>query len=129
MPIYEFYCGPCHRIYSFFSRAINTAGAPDCPRCGERGLARRASSFAISKGQPERAVDEGETLPDLDEGKLAQLMERLGPEAESLDESDPRQAARMMRGLFDAAGMPVAGGMEEALKRMEAGEDPEKVEQ
>ncbi len=129
MPIYEFYCAKCHRIYSFFSRGINTDGAPDCPRCGEKRLARRASSFAISKGRPEQAADEGEGLPDLDEGKLAQLMERLGPEAESLDENDPRQAARMMRGLFDAAGMPVAGGMEEALKRMEAGEDPEKVEQ
>ena len=28
-----------------------------------------------------------------------------------------------------AIGMPVGGGMEDALKRMEAGEDPEKIEE
>ena len=33
-----------------------------------------------------------------------------------------------MRQVFAAAGLPVGTGMEEALKRMEAGEDPEKVE-
>jgi hypothetical protein len=34
-----------------------------------------------------------------------------------------------MRKLFSATGMPVAGGMEEALRRLEAGEDPEKIEE
>jgi hypothetical protein len=34
-----------------------------------------------------------------------------------------------MRKLFSATGMPVGGGMEEALRRMEAGEDPEKIEE
>jgi hypothetical protein len=33
-----------------------------------------------------------------------------------------------MRRMFEAAGVPVAGGMEDALRRMEAGEDPEKIE-
>jgi hypothetical protein len=45
-----------------------------------------------------------------------------------LDENDPRQGARLMRQMFEAAGMPVGTGMDEALKRMESGEDPEKVE-
>jgi hypothetical protein len=48
---------------------------------------------------------------------------------DSLDENDPRQGAHLMRRLFEATGMPVGGGMEEALKRMEAGEDPEKIEE
>jgi putative FmdB family regulatory protein len=128
MPIYEFYCGHCHRIYSFLSRTIETERSPDCPRCGEKGLARRASAFAISKGRPEHAAGEGEQVPDIDESKLMRLMEGLGPEAENLNEDDPRQAARMMRGLFSAAGMPLGSGMQEALRRMEAGEDPEQVE-
>jgi hypothetical protein len=34
-----------------------------------------------------------------------------------------------MRRLFSATGMPIQGGMAEALKRMEAGEDPEKIEE
>jgi hypothetical protein len=48
---------------------------------------------------------------------------------DTLDENDPRQGAHLMRKLFDATGMPVGGGMEEALRRMEAGEDPEKIEE
>jgi hypothetical protein len=55
--------------------------------------------------------------------------ESLGAEAEGMDESDPRQSARLMRRLFGATGMPVGGRMEEALRRLEAGEDPDKVEE
>jgi putative FmdB family regulatory protein len=128
MPIYEFYCERCHRIYSFLSRTIATDKKPACPRCGLENLPRRVSSFAISRGRKETdAADEA--MPDIDESKLARLMEELGPEAEKMGDEDPRQAARMMRRLFAATGMPVGAGMEEALRRMEAGEDPEKIEQ
>jgi succinate dehydrogenase/fumarate reductase flavoprotein subunit len=34
-----------------------------------------------------------------------------------------------MRRLFASTGLPVGAGMEEALRRMEAGEDPEKIEE
>jgi putative FmdB family regulatory protein len=129
MPIYEFYCQRCHRVFSFLSRRIETSRSPDCPRCGARGLSRRASSFAISKGRKEEMAGGPEDMPEVDEGKLMKLVEELGPEAEKLDEENPRQAASMMRRLMTAAGLPVGGGMEEALRRMEAGEDPEKVEQ
>jgi putative FmdB family regulatory protein len=129
MPIYEFYCAPCHRVFSFLSRRIETARAPDCPRCGAKALSRRASPFAISKGRKEESANPPDEMPDVDEGKLMKLIEELGPEAEKLDEQNPRQAASMLRRLMSAAGLPVAGGMQEALRRMEAGEDPEKVEE
>ncbi len=129
MPIYEFYCGRCHTIFSFFSRSIDTQRSPDCPRCGAANLARRASAFAISKGRPEDAADAGPDVPDLDESKLMRLMEELGPEAENVTDENPRRAAQVMRRLLDATGVPLGRGMEEALKRMEAGEDPDKVEE
>ncbi|HSH41937.1 MAG TPA: hypothetical protein VK973_07425, partial [Arenicellales bacterium] len=47
---------------------------------------------------------------------------------ENIDENDPRQAARMMRRLFDSTGLKLSGGMEEAISRMEAGEDAEQIE-
>jgi len=56
-------------------------------------------------------------------------MEALAGDMDSLDENDPKQGAHLMRKLFSATGMPVGAGMEEALKRMEAGEDPEKIEE
>lgn len=128
MPIYEFYCQACHRIFSFLSRRIDTAARPACPKCGAAELPRRPSAFAISKNRPEKAADQGPEMPDMDEDKLMQALEQLGPEAENLDENDPRQAAQLMRRMFQATGMPVGGGWEEALRRMESGEDPEKIE-
>ena len=56
-------------------------------------------------------------------------MESLAGDLDSLDENDPKQGAQLMRRLFSATGMPIQGGMAEALKRMEAGEDPEKIEE
>jgi putative FmdB family regulatory protein len=132
MPIYEFYCADCHRVFSFLSRTVDTQKRPACPRCGRRELARRASRFAISKGRPESPAPEPGAGPEAggpDEQRLMRAFESLGAEAEGLDESDPRQSARLMRRLFGAAGMPVSGRMEEALRRLEAGEDPDKVEE
>jgi putative FmdB family regulatory protein len=134
MPIYEFYCSECHRIFSFLSRSVNTAKQPACPRCDRASLTRRVSSFAISKGRKEEpAPSAGADLPGLppgmDEARLEQAMATLTREAEGIDEEDPRQGAGLMRRLFEATGMPVAAGMEEALRRMESGEDPEKIEE
>jgi putative FmdB family regulatory protein len=126
MPIYEFYCGDCHRVFHFFSRRIDTESRPACPRCGRPELARRVAPFAISKGLKEEA---GAPPPGFDESRLEQVMESFAAEAEAVSEDDPRQQAALMRRLFDATGMPLTGNMQEALRRMEAGENPEDVEQ
>jgi putative FmdB family regulatory protein len=128
MPIYEFYCRHCHRVMSFLSRAVDTEKTPACPRCGKAELSRRASAFAISKGRKEEPRPEAPG-PDVDEARLERAMEALAGDMDSIDENDPKQGAHLMRKLFSATGMPVAGGMEEALRRMEAGEDPEKIEE
>ena len=127
MPIYEFYCADCHTIFSFLSRSPDTSRRPDCPRCGKRKLERRASAFAISKGRPEPAGEDG--LPDLDDTKMERAMAELAREAEGMADDDPRQIARLMRKLYDSSGVGLGQGMEEALRRMEAGEDPDKIEE
>jgi putative FmdB family regulatory protein len=129
MPIYEFYCRHCHRVMSFLSRAVNTDKTPACPHCGRVDLARRVSAFAISKGRKEEPKPEAAPGPDIDEARLEKAMESLAGDLDSLDENDPKQGAQLMRRLFSATGMPIQGGMAEALKRMEAGEDPEKIEE
>jgi hypothetical protein len=55
-------------------------------------------------------------------------MMSLAGEMENIDEDDPRQAAGMMRKLFDSTGLKLSSGMEEAISRMEAGEDAEQIE-
>lgn len=127
MPIYEFYCLDCHRIFNFYSRTVNTDKTPGCPRCGRTGLERLVSSFAVSKNRPEPAADDG-PMPDIDENRLEQAMAELERESTGLDENDPRQMASLMRRMFQATGLNMGGGMEEALKRMEAGEDPDQIE-
>jgi putative FmdB family regulatory protein len=127
MPIYEFYCVDCHTVYSFLSRSVNTTKRPECPRCGRPKLERRVSRFAISKGQT-KPPESDQAMPDLDESKMEQAMEQLAGEAEGMNEDDPRQMARMMRKLYEGAGLPLNEKMEEAVRRLEAGEDPEKIE-
>ncbi|MCD6485982.1 MAG: zinc ribbon domain-containing protein [Syntrophobacterales bacterium] len=126
MPIYEFYCPKCNTLYNFFSKSVNTEKVPRCPRCKTGELQRRMSVFSVvssDRGKPE------EKLPPMDESKMARAMEMLGREAEKIDEDDPRQAAAMMRKLSEAAGFNLKPEMEEALNRMERGEDPEKIEE
>lgn len=131
MPIYEFYCPDCHRVFSFLSRRVETEKQPGCPRCARASLERRVSAFAISKRRAEPAATPAAMPglpPGMDEERMARAMESLAGEAEGLDESDPRQAAQLMRKMFSATGLPMGGEVEEAIRRMESGEDPEKVE-
>ncbi len=129
MPIYEFYCADCHTIYSFFSRRVNTDKIPTCPnpQCGRPALARQVSLFSVSKGRPEN--EEGDSFGDIDESRLEQAMASMAGEMEGIDEDDPKQAARLMRRLFDATGMNLSDNMQEAIRRMESGEDPDKIEE
>jgi putative FmdB family regulatory protein len=127
MPIYEFYCGSCHTMFSFLSRRVDTSKRPACPRCGRPQLERRTSRFAVSKGRPEPTAG-GSDVDDLDDARMDQAMDTLGRDAEGVDENDPRQVAGLMRRFYGATGLQLGGTMEEAIRRMEAGEDPDAIE-
>ena len=125
MPIYEFYCKKCNTIFNFFSKTVNTRKVPKCPKCKTNKLSRQVSMFAISgKAKEDDAMDD---MP-FDEGKMEQAMAMLAGEAENINEDDPKQAANLMRKLSDMSGLKLGQGMEEALSRMEKGEDPEAIE-
>ena len=127
MPIYEFYCRACHRVFQFLARRPGTRKRPSCPRCGGPRLDRRPSGFAISSGRGEPPCD---GLPsDLDAAALERAIGDLSSEAEALDENDPRQAARLMRRLYEVTGMPMEAAVQDAVRRMEAGEDPDRIEE
>ncbi len=124
MPIYEFYCHHCNTIFNFYSRTVNTSKIPKCPRC-DRDLKRMMSVFSTPSGKEER--EEG--LPDIDESRLERAMAELETEMGSVDEDNPRDAARLMRRFSELTGLELGEKMEEALQRMEAGEDPERIEE
>jgi len=124
MPVYEFYCRDCHTVFSFFSKTINTKTVPACPKCANPRLTRQISRFAVAGRAKESA---GDDFP-VDEAKMERAMMMLAKEAESIPEDDPREAAKLMRRLTDMTGVGLCRNMEEALQRMENGEDPETVE-
>jgi putative FmdB family regulatory protein len=128
MPIYEFYCKKCNTVYKFFSKSVNTQKVPRCPACRDTKLRRVMSQFATLKTRGEDQSGD-QPMPDIDEGRLEKAMEMLASEAEGINEDDPRQAARLMRKLTDMTGMSLGPGMEEAMSRMERGEDPDKIEE
>ena len=125
MPIYEFYCEDCNTIFNFFSKTVNTSKRPNCPKCKKKKLSRQMSAFSFTG----KAKEDGD-MDDLpfDEGKMEKAMQMLAGEAENINEDDPRQAANLMRKLTDMTGLELGSGMQEALKRMEAGEDPDAIE-
>lgn len=110
MAIYEYGCPRCRKIFSFLVRG---PGGKEfkCPRCGSSGLKRIYSSFAVTRSEESR-------------------LERLADPANfsGLDENDLRSMARLMRKMAREAGEELDDEMREVVERLEAGEDPRKLE-
>lgn len=136
MPIYEFACAKCRRIFSFLSKRVNPSHSPTCPKCGSKELSKEISRFTMIKGvaepaaKPEGTGEDGPPMPDLDNPRVERAMAEMERDMEHLDENNPKHMAHMLRKMKDL--MP-EGSMpkeiETAIKRLEAGEDPEKIEE
>ena len=134
MPIYEFACPHCRVIFNFLSKRVNPERLPTCPKCGNKKMARQMSAFATPRGAKEPAVggpdDGGEPMPDFDDPRMMRAMGELERDMEHMDENNPRHMAHMMKKMKDI--MPagtVPKELDVAIKRLEAGEDPEKIEE
>ena len=129
MPIYEFYCPDNHRIYSFFARSLASAGkTPRCPDNPKHRMERMISSFSVTGRAKEKP--EGPPGPDMDDPRMEAAMAQMEREFSGMDTEnpDPRQLANMMRKMSSLTGEKVPAQMEEMLRRLEAGEDPESLE-
>ena len=125
MPIYEFFCEHCNTIFNFLSRRINTTKIPACPKCS-RPLKKMMSSFATT-GKAGEPGDED--LPSgFDETRMERALGELAREAEKMNEEDPKTMAHLMRRFSDKTGLVLNENMEQALSRLEAGEDPAQIE-
>jgi putative FmdB family regulatory protein len=125
MPIYEFFCEQCNVIFNFYSSRVNTSAFPACPKCGKEKLTRQLSTFARI-GSAKEETDG--MLGGLDETKMERAFESLMREAEGMNQDDPRQMAQLMRKFTSQTGISLGDAMDEAISRMEGGEDPEQVE-
>jgi putative FmdB family regulatory protein len=128
MPVYEFLCLSCNRIYSFHSFRVETTKVPKCPKCGAKRLRRVPSRFGVVAPSKSAAGREMDGVEGDGDERMEREMMRLAAELEGMDESDPRQMAAAVRRMTEIAGEPVTPAMEEMIRRLESGEDPERIE-
>lgn len=144
MPIYEYVCPSCGRKSSFLVRNIAAHRTPRCPRCGAEGMKRAISRFSAlgrrrgngSAGEPAAAGGEdfsgssfAETGPGDESGRPEPDLGELESVLRAVDEEDPRSIGRAMRKLAEQSGEPLDEEMEEVVRRLEAGEDPDKIDE
>ena len=133
MPIYEYACPKCRVIFNFLSKKVSPEGLPSCPKCGNKRMTKQVSRFAMPRGLKEPAAktdSSEEPTPDFDDPRVERAMMELERDMEHLDENNPKHMAHMMKKMKDL--MPPGTAPKEldvAIKRLEAGEDPEKIEE
>ena len=135
MPIYEYACPKCRVIFNFLSKRTNPDRLPVCPKCGNKKMLKQMSRFAMSRGLKEPPAksepESGEPpMPDFEGSRMERAMMEMERDMEHLDENNPKHMAHMMRKMKDI--MPpdsVPKELDVAIKRLEAGEDPEKIEE
>ena len=130
MPIYEFYCPDNRKIYSFLARSLAYAGkTPRCPDNPKLRMERMMSSFAVTG----RAKEKPDAPPggDPNDAKMEAALAQMEREFMSMDSDnpDPRQLAGLVRRMNTISGESMPAEADEMIRRMEKGEDPEKLEE
>jgi hypothetical protein len=136
MPIYEFYCSANHKIYQFYAKTLAQGQTvPKCPDNPALSMVKLVSKFAVttsSKGGKQGAGDEDNTggRPEAaDDPRMEAAFGAMEREFSGVDENDPRAMGRMMRRMAELTGEKMDGGMEEVVRKLEEGADPESLEE
>jgi putative FmdB family regulatory protein len=134
MPIYEFACPRCRVVFNFFSKRVQPEKPPVCPKCGHKKMIKEVSRFAPLKGghslDSEDPSASSEDMPELDNPRVQKAMNELERDMAHMEENNPRHMAHIMKKMKDL--MPsdtLPKELDAAIKRLEAGEDPEKIEE
>mgnify|MGYP002642301466 CR=1 FL=1 len=130
MPIFEYLCPDCNRVYNFLVKSLASAKQPVCPKCGAGDLRKMVSKFAVGSGHRPASPSADEDGPSsADDPRLEREMMKLMADAEEAGEGNPRQLGQLMRRMGELTGERFDATMEEAVRRLESGEDPEKIEE
>ena len=136
MPIYEYYSPDNHTIYQFYAKTLaQGATTPKCPDNPKFRMKKVVSAFAITSGggkddaaeaKPDAAAAGGDPAED---AKMEAAMSAMESEFSNVDENDPKAMARMMRRMSDLTGEKIDGEMEEVVRKLEEGADPDSLEE
>jgi hypothetical protein len=132
MPIFEFYCPDNHRIYQFYARTLAQAKVvPKCPDNPRYRMQKMLSAFAVTGSGRQGEGESGPPGPGEAKGdpRMEAAMGQMEREFSSVDENDPRAMGRMMRRMADLTGERIDGEMEEVVRKLEEGADPDSLEE
>ena len=134
MPIYEYYCPDNHTVYQFYAKTLAQGQTiPKCPQNPKFRMQKMLSSFAVTSGgklsdaPPPPANAAGDD--SVDDARMEAAMGEMEREFSNVDENDPRAMARMMRRMSDLTGEKIDGEMEEVVRKLEEGTDPQELEE
>jgi hypothetical protein len=144
MPIYEYYCPNNHKIYQFFAKTLAQGQSiPKCPDNPAWRMEKIMSSFAFTgrtkkskegEGAKSGAGDlgmegaGGASGDPAEDSRMEAAMGAMESEFANVDENDPRAMGRMMRRMAELTGEKIDGEMEEVVRKLEEGTDPESLE-
>lgn len=140
MPIYEYYCRDNNKIYQFFAKTLAQGQTvPKCPDNPAFQMEKIVSAFAVTGGSKKSKEDspaqEGGASPEAggsgdsaEDARMEAAMGAMEREFSNIDENDPRAMGRMMRRMAELTGEKIDGEMEEVVRKLEEGTDPEKLE-
>lgn len=135
MPIYEYYCPDNHTIYQFYAKTLAQGQTiPKCPHNPNYRMEKMVSQFAVTSGgkksdEPAAGSDPAGAGDSAEDARFEAAMSAMEREFANVDENDPRAMARMMRRMSELTGEKIDGEMEEVVRKLEEGADPEELEE
>jgi hypothetical protein len=136
MPIYEYYCPQNHTIYQFYAKTLAQGQTvPKCPDNPEFRMQKLVSAFAVTRGGRKDDATQGAAgAPEAsdhpaEDARMEAAMSAMESEFAHVDENDPRAMARMMRRMSELTGEKIDGEMEEVVRKLEEGADPDSLEE
>lgn len=135
MPIYEYYCPDNNTIYQFFAKSLAQRDViPKCPDNPAYRMQKAVSAFAVKTtakktgGEDKKDDAAGGAAGTADDARMDAAMDAMEKEFSNVDENDPRAMGRMMRRMAEMTGEKIDGEMEEVVRKLEEGADPDSLE-
>jgi hypothetical protein len=129
MPIYEYYCSDNHRIYQFYAKTLAQGQiVPKCPDNPGFRMEKIVSAFSVV-GARKEVESKGAGGDSPDDARLEAAMGAMESEFSNVDENDPRAMGRMMRRMAELSGEPIDPQMDEVVRKLEEGADPDSLEE
>lgn len=141
MPIYEYYCPDNNTIYQFYAKTLAQGKIiPRCPDNPAFRMEKSISSFAVKTGGKKSESEPAGGAGDMpgagagsgdpaEDARMEAAMNAMESEFANVDENDPRAMGRMMRRMAELTGEKIDGEMEEVVRKLEEGADPEELEE